>query len=166
MTDATIRLRDGTILKFDLSLSWLLRFERAFKKDAFSFFYELLKKIDLESIAQIIWSMTGHLIADGEILKELTAEVLSLAVFSLTGKPKKQKQEGTNDNYKHNTMSIIAGGIRRGLTLADANIMTMGMWLDYCVEYNNMFSIAVNKSNVRRASQADIEKFIKTGEVG
>ena len=60
---------------------------------------------------------------------------------------------------------ILAAGLARGLKMADADQMTLGMWGDYIIEYNNMTMKARKevkkneKQTTRRATQADFDRF-------
>lgn len=60
---------------------------------------------------------------------------------------------------------ILAAGLARGLKMADADQMTLGMWVDYIIEYNNMTMKARKevkkneKQTTRRATQADFDRF-------
>lgn len=65
---------------------------------------------------------------------------------------------------------ILAAGLVRGLTMRDADRLTLGMWVDYIIEYNNMHMPAdeatldrktgemVTVKN-RKATQADFDIF-------
>lgn len=172
MIDATIELTSGK-LEFDLSFSWLLRFERAFKLDAFLFLSEIIKNKDVKpvDIGMLVYAMTGYEdINNGEYLEEMKAiqnEVLTLACTSVVGKPKKEQSETEENEPTQSTMSILVAGIKRGLTLADTKEMTLGMWVDYCTEYNEYLGIeSGHTEQVRKATKTDILKFIKTGAVG
>ena len=47
----------------------------------------------------------------------------------------------------------------RGLRMQDTEIMTLGMWIDYVIEWNNLH---LNKDKVhkkRKATQADYDAF-------
>lgn len=48
-------------------------------------------------------------------------------------------------------------GIKNGLTLQDAEILTWGMWMDYVIECVNA-EIDVN-SDTRKATQDDFDNF-------
>lgn len=52
---------------------------------------------------------------------------------------------------------MLAGGLMRGLTMADTRNFTLGGWIDYCLEYNAMQK-AADKDAPREATQADIER--------
>lgn len=66
---------------------------------------------------------------------------------------------------------ILAAGLSRGLTKQDADEMTLGMWIDYIIEWNNMNSQEsdADERSVkgpkpkadkrRRATQADFDNF-------
>lgn len=46
----------------------------------------------------------------------------------------------------------------RGLTAADTVRYTLGTWIDYIIEYNNMKHEAANEQNrPKRATQAEID---------
>lgn len=66
---------------------------------------------------------------------------------------------------------ILAGGLSRGLRMQDTESMTLGMWIDYVIEYNNMQRKADKKYREshdektgkkvvnRRATQSDFDRF-------
>lgn len=60
---------------------------------------------------------------------------------------------------------ILAAGIERGLRKQDADTMTIGMWIDYIIEWNNLHSRREEKDTegkpvkTRRATQADFNNF-------
>lgn len=60
---------------------------------------------------------------------------------------------------------ILAAGIDRGLRKQDADTMTIGMWIDYIIEWNNIHNRKEEKDKngkpvkKRRASQADFDNF-------
>lgn len=57
---------------------------------------------------------------------------------------------------------ILAAGLSRGLRMQDAERMTLGMWIDYIIECNNMqyaADKAKDKPAKRKATQADFDKF-------
>lgn len=66
---------------------------------------------------------------------------------------------------------ILAAGLSRGLRMQDAYDMTLGMWVDYIIEYNNLQreSDQHRKRNRdqktgkkvvrRRATQGDFDRF-------
>lgn len=56
-----------------------------------------------------------------------------------------------------NVERILAAGLERGLTTADTNTLTLGMWVDYVIEYNNMH--CDEKYKIRYATQADFDRF-------
>lgn len=56
--------------------------------------------------------------------------------------------------------TILAAGIMRGLRMQDAEQMTLGMWVDYIIEWNNLNRPRDKKDDVkRRARQADFDAF-------
>lgn len=65
-----------------------------------------------------------------------------------------------------NVERILAAGISRGLSMQDAESMTLGMWIDYIIEWNNMneedqdsYDLKGNKTVKRHATQADFDAF-------
>lgn len=42
--------------------------------------------------------------------------------------------------------------------MADTKSFTLGMWVDYCIEYNNLLTEEPEET-VREATQADIDRF-------
>lgn len=46
----------------------------------------------------------------------------------------------------------------RGLRMQDTEIMTLGMWIDYVIEWNNVH-LADSKPEKKRATQADFDAF-------
>lgn len=46
----------------------------------------------------------------------------------------------------------------RGLRMDDTERMTLGMWIDYVIEWNNVHLIAEKEMN-RKAIQADFDAF-------
>ena len=65
------------------------------------------------------------------------------------------------------TDRILIAGLTRGLRMQDAEVMTLGMWTDYILEWNEMDKEAEKQSRnksgkeetVRRATQADFNRF-------
>jgi len=43
--------------------------------------------------------------------------------------------------------------------MQDAEAMTLGMWIDYVVEWNNIHLNGKNNTEVKRATQADYNVF-------
>ena len=62
---------------------------------------------------------------------------------------------------------ILAAGLDRGLRMADSERLTMGMWIDYIIEWNNVRVKGKEETDgkkgkpvkVRRATQADYDNF-------
>lgn len=65
---------------------------------------------------------------------------------------------------------MLVAGISRGLNKTDTESMTMGMWTDYIIEWNNMHAKADDKYKqshdskgrqvtTRQASQSDFDIF-------
>lgn len=46
----------------------------------------------------------------------------------------------------------------RGLRMEDAEVMTLGMWVDYIIEWNNTH-LAKEDQAERRATQEDFDRF-------
>ena len=46
----------------------------------------------------------------------------------------------------------------RGLRMEDTERMTLGMWVDYIIEWNNVH-LAADKPTKRKATQADYDAF-------
>lgn len=75
--------------------------------------------------------------------------------------------DGGGDGDKPVTIErILAAGIMRGLTKADTNTMTIGGWVDFIIEYDNIqYESQENRDEdgnqiVRRtATQADFDSF-------
>lgn len=53
--------------------------------------------------------------------------------------------------------TILAAGVARGLSMNDAKLMTMGMWIDYIVEWNSLNGEFETENRV--AVQADFDAF-------
>ena len=47
----------------------------------------------------------------------------------------------------------------RGLRMQDTETMTLGMWIDYVIEWNNIHLNEGKKSDNRKATQADFDAF-------
>jgi hypothetical protein len=47
----------------------------------------------------------------------------------------------------------------RGLSMADADRMTMGMWIDYIIEWNNLNKSNDAEKDDRSAGQTDFDAF-------
>lgn len=57
-------------------------------------------------------------------------------------------------------MKLLASGLIHGLQRADVDYLTLGEWMDVIVEYNNILNPPkAKKENVRKATQADFDKF-------
>lgn len=56
-----------------------------------------------------------------------------------------------------NTELILAAGLSRGLRMQDAYDITLGMWIDYIIECNNMADEEADDS--REATQIDFDRF-------
>ena len=62
---------------------------------------------------------------------------------------------------------ILAAGLSRGLRMQDTESLTMGMWIDYIIEWNNMTGADVStsegsskpKTKNREATQTDFDNF-------
>ncbi len=59
---------------------------------------------------------------------------------------------------------ILAAGLARGLRMEDADVMTIGMWVDYVIEYNNLNyqdekGKKDTKNDKKKATQADFDRF-------
>ena len=46
----------------------------------------------------------------------------------------------------------------RGLRMQDTEIMTLGMWIDYVIEWNNIH-LAAGEASKKIATQADFDAF-------
>jgi len=53
----------------------------------------------------------------------------------------------------------MVGAIARGLTLADFEVMTVGMIIGYITTYNNVYTKDDNKEQIREANQSDFNNF-------
>jgi len=48
----------------------------------------------------------------------------------------------------------------RGLARDDTRVMTLGDWIDYCIEYNNLTHPGTGGAGeTRKATQADMDRF-------
>lgn len=48
----------------------------------------------------------------------------------------------------------------RGLRMEDLERMTLGMWIDYVIEWNNIhLKSGAEPASAKRATQADFDKF-------
>jgi len=61
---------------------------------------------------------------------------------------------------------MLAAGISRGLSMQDTEVMTMGMWVDYIIEWNKLHEDkrpidkkTGDKVEIHRATQADFDAF-------
>lgn len=57
---------------------------------------------------------------------------------------------------------ILAAGLDRGLRMQDTEIMTLGMWVDYIIEWNSLNRKDGKKESSeanRKATQKDFDKF-------
>lgn len=57
---------------------------------------------------------------------------------------------------------ILAAGISRGLRAEDSERLTLGMWVDYIIEFNNMEYRARQRKDEpenRMATQEDFDRF-------
>ena len=54
---------------------------------------------------------------------------------------------------------ILQGGLMRGLRMQDTENMTLGMWIDYVIEWNNIHLGEGKQPKKRRATQADYDAF-------
>ena len=77
--------------------------------------------------------------------------------------PEHKKIPGTVSGGKEgsaeeaNIESILTAGLMRGLRMNDTRTMTLGMWIDYIIEWN---SINMPDGNTNRmATQEDFDKF-------
>ena len=61
---------------------------------------------------------------------------------------------------------MLAAGLDRGLRMQDADVMTIGMWIDFVIEWNN--SRSKNRTETgkkgkpitrRKATQVDFDSF-------
>lgn len=85
------------------------------------------------------------------------------------GHSEKEEVEGAY-NEELSIERILAAGICRGLSKSDSESMTLGMWIDYIIEYNNMvyeskkqeqgrFNSKGEMVEYRKATQADFNAF-------
>lgn len=77
-----------------------------------------------------------------------------------------EEVEGGGADEEVSIERMLAAGISRGLTMQDTESMTLGMWVDYIIEWNNMnaedqnrYDEKGNKTVTRHASQADFDVF-------
>ena len=70
------------------------------------------------------------------------------------------------ENEEITIEKMLAAGLSRGLRMQDTEYMTLGMWVDYIIEWNEMHkdSDKVDKKTgervtSRRAGQADFDAF-------
>ena len=54
--------------------------------------------------------------------------------------------------------TIFQGGLMRGLRMDDTETMTLGMWVDYVIEWNNIHMTDEHK-DANKATQADFDAF-------
>ena len=57
------------------------------------------------------------------------------------------------------TEMIMVAALSRGLTLADFEILTFGMIVDYVIEHDNLSVDPDDESIIREAGQADFNSF-------
>ncbi len=57
------------------------------------------------------------------------------------------------------TEFIMVRALERGLSLRDFDILTVGMIIDYIVEYDNLLSDEEDEEPVRMANQLDFDSF-------
>lgn len=78
-----------------------------------------------------------------------------------------QSQEGAGGENEEITIdTILVAGLTRGLRMQDTEYMTLGMWVDYIIEWNEMHKDSGKidkktgeKVTSRRANQADFDAF-------
>jgi hypothetical protein len=73
-------------------------------------------------------------------------------------------QEGAGGESGEITIdTILVAGLSRGLRMQDTEYMTLGMWVDYIIEWNEMHKDSDKRTGERvtsrRASQADFDAF-------
>ena len=76
-----------------------------------------------------------------------------------------QSQEGAGGENEEITIdTILVAGLTRGLRMQDTEYMTLGMWVDYIIEWNEMHKDAGKidkktgeKVTFRKANQADFD---------
>ena len=78
-----------------------------------------------------------------------------------------QSQEGAvGENEEIPIDTILVSGLNMGLRMQDTEYMTLGMWVDYIIEWNEMHKDAGKidkktgeKVTSRKANQADFDAF-------
>ena len=86
-----------------------------------------------------------------------------VAAAQIYNMPKYKKIPGTVSGGKEgsaeeaNIESILTAGLMRGLRMNDTRTMTLGMWIDYIIEWN-IINMPDGNTN-RMATQEDFDKF-------
>lgn len=161
---------NGSEVPLNSNMSWLIDYERAFHEDALSLMYALLKgeaENPIELVLRFLFVMSDGKLRIEEFKEAsesdflyLYQETRQILVDSMTTRTKASKQDSKTENAQVTTLAMIASGIRRGLTLADTDRLTMGMWIDYCIEHNNLTGVGrAEKGETRTATQADFDRF-------
>lgn len=173
-------LINGKEMKIDSSMHWMLVYERVFRADALSATLVLLGQAEVEDsarvILQIIWALAKNsdptveeaeewlskLEVDYEVLIPKLRSIVD-STFSKTEEALQGAVSDSNDGGDRRVtfMQIVAAGLMRGLTLADTERLTLGMWLDYITAHNNLHSQSGTShggERIRMATQADINR--------
>lgn len=163
------------LIRLDAAMSWMVIYERAFRRDALSAIYALLGREKSDDPATLIvgalWSMARN--ADPSIeaadtwfmdhkdidLAEVVPELQKLVALSLETIEDPPARGDGGGVEKQTLNTIIAGGLMRGLTLADTKRLTFGQWLDIVFAYDRL-SVGADgggQNGPRKATAADIE---------
>ena len=54
---------------------------------------------------------------------------------------------------------MLVAGLSRGLSMQDMEYMTLGAWIDYIIEWNNIHDPKDKEESDRVATQADFDAF-------
>lgn len=170
-------LINGKEMKIDSSMHWMLVYERAFRSDALSATLVLLGQAEVEDsarvILQIIWALAKNsdptveeaeewlskLEVDYEVLIPKLRSIINSTFYKIEDAVQSVASDGGDG--KITFMQIVAAGVMRGLTLADTERLTLGMWLDYITAHNNLHSpsgASHGAEQIRMATQADINR--------
>ena len=166
------------VIRLDMSMSWMLTYERAYRECALSAIDVVLTgtpDVAEDRLKEIVWAMAKN--ADPELTApdqwlddhpdiewdEIKPVILvGIMITNKQTEPRIEltaKHEGGMRELK-TTMQLIAAGISRGLTLNDCKWLTRGMWMDYITAHTrNNLPDGMTRPNVRKATQADSNIF-------
>lgn len=183
---ATIHIYGETI-RLKASMDWLTNYRRAFREDALLLLFRQIQvllpvlagtELETDQINQIfilrtVWAMAKTADPDtpvpdawagkwevfptGEILETLTDLLFRSSISTV---PKKPKPDSGSSTGPVTIDMILAGGVHRGLTIADTKDMTLSEWLDYIEGYDRVFAPSDDEADEsREATQADFDRF-------